>query len=32
MPVSGLELLPTYTPDSELSPHIWDVAIIMEIK
>jgi hypothetical protein len=27
IPVSGLESLPTYINELELSPHIWDVAI-----
>jgi hypothetical protein len=30
MPVEDLESLPTYIPESELSPHIWDVAIIIK--
>jgi hypothetical protein len=27
MPVGGLSLLPTYIPEIDLSPTIWDVAI-----
>jgi hypothetical protein len=30
IPVGGLELLPTYIPESESFPHIWDVAIIIK--
>jgi hypothetical protein len=27
MPIKDLECLPTYIPEFELCPHIWDVAI-----
>jgi hypothetical protein len=30
MPVKGLILLPTYIPELESYPHIWDVAIIIK--
>jgi hypothetical protein len=30
MSVEGLSSLPTYIPDLELFPHIWDVAIIIK--
>jgi hypothetical protein len=30
MPVEGLEYIPTYISELELSPHIWDVAIIIK--
>jgi hypothetical protein len=28
--VKGLSYLPTHTPELELFPHIWDVAIIIK--
>jgi hypothetical protein len=32
MPVEGLKSLPTYIPELELFPHIWDVAIIKKLN